>query len=872
MKNQHPALEMHQTPKSSFKSKLLLGSITVMTLIAVLLLIGNGAIQRAVKQQEEVRNQTVLPLAEMSNLQAQIYRIRVTEANLSQINDYFAMAAEVDFLNRQITEFHLSLDIFLEKNRELYDDRAELLESNWLLMTNSLEQVIQAANEMNSSEVDRLSAYDVQPRFNTLITLMEQLAVQINKGSEEQFQEAILSLEKQRTQFLIFSLAAMLILVGLMLNFTRYLSGRVSFLHAAFTRVSSGYIHDPIDVRGSDELAELAVAFNAMQDKIASREKALLKAREELELRVEQRTNQLQEINFQLQQEIDVRLRAEENLRVLSQAVSQSPISIIIAGVDGGVEYVNQAFTDCSGFSVEEIKGNDFTFLNNLDSQPELSKELWDAINNGQEWRGELANLRKNGQRYWEYTHISPVTDETGQITHYLIIKNDITERKEQEQKIIHQAHFDSLTELPNRSLAMDRLAQGVIKASRNNDVLALMFIDLDGFKNVNDSLGHDIGDQLLIHASKRLSDSVRNTDTVARLGGDEFLIIMEGLVSRRDCLPVLNKIKESFGAPFNIGSNELKVTPSIGLSLFPDDGQDGDVLLRNADLAMYQAKEAGRNTHHFFNQEMHKNLRRRLEIENQLKHALEKGELFLLYQPIVEAKTYELKGLEALIRWDNELLGRVMPDEFISVAEQSGLIIPIGNWLVNEVLAQMKCWHGSVLEDIAISINVSPRQIQDQSLQPLINDALEKYSFTASKLILEVTEGLLIRNPLEAKSNLQRLKDLGVQLAMDDFGTGYSSLSNLKNFPFDILKIDRTFVRDIEKDDDDYALVSAAVSMGRGLGLRIVAEGIETKNQLEILSDMQCDSVQGFYFSRPLSAEAIKDWSEKYHYKPNPQ
>lgn len=869
MKKQPPALGMHDRPRSSFKRKLLLGSFTVIALIAVLLLIGNGAIQRAVEEQEEVRNKTVLPLAEMSNLQAQIYRIRVTEANLSQISDYFAMAAEVDILNRQISEFHVSLDIFLEKYKVLYVDRSRLIESNWALMLKSLELVIQAANEMDSSEVDRISAYEVQPRFNTLITLMEQLSVQINQGSEEQFQETVLVLEKQRTQFLVFSLAAMFILVGLLLNFTRYLSGRVNFLHDAFVRVSSGHINDPIEVKGSDELAELAIAFNTLQDKIASRENALIKASEELELRVEKRTKQFQEINFKLQKEIDVRLRAEENLRVLSQAVSQSPISIIIAGVDGTIEYVNQAFTDCSGFSVDEIKGDDFKFLNNLDNQPELIDELWDAVSSGREWRGELANIRKNGQHYWEYTHISPVSNENGQVTHYLIIKNDITERKAQEQKIIHQAHFDSLTELPNRSLAMDRLAQGVVKASRNDDVLVLMFIDLDGFKNVNDSLGHDIGDELLIHASSRLSDAVRNTDTVARLGGDEFLIIMEGLVSRRGCLPVLNKIKDSFSHPFNIGNNELRVTPSIGISLYPDDGQDGDVLLRNADLAMYQAKEAGRNTHHFFNQEMHKNLRRRLEIENQLKNALEKNELFLLYQPIVDVKNSQLTCLEALIRWDNELLGRVMPDEFISVAEQSGLIIPIGSWVIQTVLEQMKQWQESALAHIAVSINISPRQIQDQSLQPLINDALQKFSFPACKLILEVTEGVLIRNPLEAKNNLQRLKDLGVKLAMDDFGTGYSSLSNLKNFPFDILKIDRTFVRDIEKDEDDYALVSAAVSMGRGLGLKIVAEGIETKNQFDILSDMKCDSVQGFYFSRPLSAEAIKDWSESYLSKP---
>lgn len=855
-------------PTISFKRKLLTGAAIVMALIALLLGLGNNVIQQAFERQEEVRKETVKPLVDMSNLQAQMFRLRVTEANLYQITDFFALSAEVEALSRQVKSFEHALSAFSQENRDPYGDQISHIENNWVLLTQSLGQLSRAASKMDIKEVVRVSTYQAHPRFDILITQLDALAKQIGEDAETSYRVASDSLEQQRQNFFVISVSALVVGLILLLLFARYLSGRVNYLHQAFIQVADGHVDEAIEIRGNDELAELAVAFNAMREKVASRQHALNQAREELEVRVEQRTGQLTTANKQLQREIDERRKVEEELRILSLAVAQSPVSIIIARVDGVIEYVNQAFTESSGYTAKEVSGNIPQLLHNpQENAPETIEAIWAAVNEGQEWRGELCNVRKNGQLYWEYTHISPVTDEMGVLTHYLIIKTDITQRKEQDQKILRQARYDALTELPNRTLAMDRLAQGVIQARRSGEQLAVMFIDLDGFKNVNDSLGHEMGDKLLIQAAQRLKNAVRESDTVARLGGDEFLVIMSQLETRQACQPVLAKIQQQFSMPFKLGSSEADVTPSIGLAVFPEDGQDGAILLRNADLAMYQAKEAGRNTYHYFNQSIHENLRKRIDIENQLKGALDRDELFLLYQPIIDAGNQKLVGVETLLRWENEELGRVMPDEFIGIAEQTGLIVPIGNWVIETATAQVKRWQQAGLGEFTLAVNVSPRQIQGNELQPHIRAVLEKNQFPPERFMLEMTEGLLIRNPQEAKEILNDLKGVGVKLAMDDFGTGYSSLSNLKNFPFDVLKIDRTFIRDIEHDADDHALVSGAVSMSRGLGLTVVAEGVESQQQLDILSDMNCDRVQGFYFSRPLNADALWEWAEQ-HYK----
>ena len=436
---------------------------------------------------------------------------------------------------------------------------------------------------------------------------------------------------------------------------------------------------------------------------------------------------------------------------------------------------------------------------------------------------------------------------------------NDITERKEKDKKIIYQAHYDMLTSLPNRFLAMDRLEQMLRNASRQKTIAAVLFIDLDGFKKVNDMLGHEMGDKALIEAAIRLKNALREQDTVGRLGGDEFIVLLSNLKQQLDIRFVAENILEVFRDPFNIDGHELILTASIGIACYPDDSQYAVELLRNADIAMYESKQAGRNTYHFFSEELNTGIQRRLEIEEQLHHALEKDEFVLVYQPIVDIQTMEVSGAEVLIRWQNSKLGQITPDEFIPITEQTGIITKIGQFILNKAIAQTGLWQKSYQKELKISVNVSPRQLHEQSLLDDIHRYLDNYEVAGHCLQLELTEGVLMSQNTAIIQTLALMRNSRIHIAMDDFGTGYSSLSYLRNYPFDSLKIDRTFIRDIHQDRNDKALVNATLSMSHALGVKVVAEGIETVEQLKFLQKAGCEYGQGYYFSKPISAEEFE-------------
>jgi diguanylate cyclase (GGDEF)-like protein len=431
----------------------------------------------------------------------------------------------------------------------------------------------------------------------------------------------------------------------------------------------------------------------------------------------------------------------------------------------------------------------------------------------------------------------------------------EIDERRRAETLLQHQAQFDSLTGLPNRVLAMERLNQAMRGAQRNGSLVVLVFLDLDDFKKVNDNLGHAAGDALLVQAAQRLQESVRPEDTVARLGGDEFVIVLTDVAAAEDAQAVTEKLLQAFRPPFLLGGHQVVVSPSMGLAVHPDDGEDTSSLLRHADLAMYEAKESGRNTYRFFNRLAHDRSVRRLMIESRLRQALERQELWLAFQPLVQTRDQRLVGAEALLRWNSPEIGKVPPDQFIAVAEHTGLIVPIGAWVIEQACTQLAAWHRAGRTDLHVSVNVSPRQFRDAQLLGSVREALARHALPAHGLQIEVTEGLLIRNQPEVRATLEALTQMGVRLALDDFGTGYSSLSYLKRYPFDLLKIDREFVRDLAIDPDDRALVSAAISMARGLSLAVVAEGVESEAQLAFLRELQCDFVQGYLFSPPVPA-----------------
>ncbi|WP_260294170.1 EAL domain-containing protein [Sedimenticola hydrogenitrophicus] len=578
-----------------------------------------------------------------------------------------------------------------------------------------------------------------------------------------------------------------------------------------------------LNTRGSrDEIGELAGSFNEMSRALQSR---------------------------------------EVGLRKLSLAVEQSPVSVMITDPDGWIEYVNAHFVEVSGYSREEALGVKPSLLKSGNTPLERYRQLWDTVLGGSVWRGQLCNRRKNGEIYWEEAVIAPVKDGHDQVTHLIAVKEDITLRKSYEEQLLRQANYDSLTELPNRLLVLDRLSQALAYAGRHELSVAVIFIDLDNFKKVNDTLGHAVGDALLVKIAHRFGQVLRGGDTLARLGGDEFLVVIPDVTGQDEAGNIAEKIIRTLEQSIRLEGRDIYITASLGISLYPTDGQDSPILMRNADAAMYNAKDSGRNTYRFFTPAMNENALRRLEMESRLRHALKNGELSLHYQPQVSADGAELLGAEALLRWHNPVLGQVPPDKFIPLAEDLGVIHEIGEWILLTACRQAYTWFGERQLPFRMAVNVSPLQLRDGRIVPVVRRALEQSGLPPAMLELELTEGLLMEHPEEKEALLRELKGLGVTLALDDFGTGYSSLSYLRRFPFDILKIDRSFIRDLTTDPDDAELTLSIISMAHSLRLQVVAEGVETLEQLQFLQAHGCDLIQGFYFSKPLPAAGFSAW-----------
>lgn len=435
----------------------------------------------------------------------------------------------------------------------------------------------------------------------------------------------------------------------------------------------------------------------------------------------------------------------------------------------------------------------------------------------------------------------------------------DVSDWKRAEERLIDLAHFDQLTGLPNRTLFQDRLRQALPQASRNGKLVALLFLDLDRFKLVNDSLGHTVGDLLLKEAAGRLTHCVRKSDTVARLGGDEFTVVLTNITSVHDAAKVAQKILDDFSRPFGLQGPELFVTPSIGITLYPFDGDDIDLLLKNADTAMYRAKQMGRNNYQFYSAEMNTATIAQLTLESSLRYALKREEFRIHYQPQVDLKTGCITSVEALLRWQHPSLGLVSPQEFIPIAEETGLIVPIGEWVLRTACAQAAAWQKANLPLMHMVVNLSIRQFKQPQLIETVERILGETGLSPRHLGLELTESMLMENEERTVSVLTELNKLGVQISIDDFGTGYSSLRYLKCFPIHILKIDQSFVREIETNATDAAIVTSIIALARNLGLRVVAEGVESAAQLKFLRANGCDGMQGYYFSKPLSSEALE-------------
>ena len=464
--------------------------------------------------------------------------------------------------------------------------------------------------------------------------------------------------------------------------------------------------------------------------------------------------------------------------------------------------------------------------------------------------------VRQDGEIRWVHERGEYTFDESGTPVRMVGIVHDITERRQAEQRLAHLAHHDALTDLPNRTLLADRLQQAIARARRLRESVAVLFIDLDRFKNINDTLGHGVGDRLLESVAARITRVMRAGDTVARPGGDEFVAVVTDIQTVEDIAKVAQKILRAFAGPYQVDSHELFISASIGISIFPNDGDDVDTLVKNADRAMYQAKESGRNTFQFYAPDMLESAMERLALETDLRKALDRGELHVYYQPVTTAEGVVV-ACEALLRWQHQTLGLLLPDEFISLAEETGLIAPIGEWVIRETSRQMAHWVGEG-HDLRVLVNISPRQFQQRDLVDIVRDALEASGLDPRRLELEITESAVMRDVERTVAILCDLKNAGVRLSIDDFGTGYSSLSYLKRFPIDVVKIDRSFVRDVLTDKFDEAIARAVVTLAHSLELEVIAEGVETERQLSFMRDIGCDLIQGFLVSRPMPPSAL--------------
>jgi len=466
---------------------------------------------------------------------------------------------------------------------------------------------------------------------------------------------------------------------------------------------------------------------------------------------------------------------------------------------------------------------------------------------------------RRDGCIIWISENARVVKDADGSVQFFEGTVVDITERKQHEAVLEHQASHDSLTGLPNRSLLRDRIEQAIIKARRYNHMVAVVFVDLDHFKLINDSLGHHVGDRLLLEVADRLMTCVRGHDSVGRQGGDEFVIVLTEQHDDNDTIAVVSRLLDVISQPWVDNGQEYGISCSVGISCYPQDGDDPDALLRSADAAMYKAKASGRSTYHFYTPELNQAISERLELENSLRHALERDEFRVYYQPRIDVASSRIIGAEALIRWDCPGKGIIPPDSFISIAEETGLIIPIGQWILQEACRQNSLWQRAGLPSINVSVNLSPIQFRHAGLVQSVAGALAQTGLDPACLELELTESFVMHDAERINVAMQSLKTLGVDIAVDDFGTGYSSLSYLKRFPVDRLKIDKSFVRDIDSDPDDAAIVRAIITLGHALGLKVVAEGVETSAHLEFLRQHGCDELQGYYFSRPVPAPEME-------------
>ena len=588
---------------------------------------------------------------------------------------------------------------------------------------------------------------------------------------------------------------------------------------------------------GRDELGSVVGAYNGLLAE------------------VEQRTAELTVANETL--------RGERGKLLLAASVYENTIEgIVVTDACGSILSVNAAFTKITGYATEDVLGHGHDLLRSDDYEPSFYTAITRSLASTGHWEGEVWGRRKDGSRFLGWATISVIPGPEGtKDRRFLGVFNDITELRAKDEHIHHLAYHDALTGLPNRRLLQDRLAHAINVSRRSDQGIAVIFIDVDQFKTVNDSLSHEMGDRLLEGVAAMLKETVRSMDTVCRWGGDEFVVMIESCGDPQEVRQVADKLLRSVGGPLQLGAVSVHVTVSLGIALYPQDGLTASELMRNADAALAEAKAFGRNCVHFFDESMNQRIRQRLEIEADLRQAIEHGELELHYQPKFSISGRTLSGLEALVRWRHPEKGMVQPGDFIPLAEETGLVIPIGEWVLREACRQIKRWRAAGHEVVQVAVNLSARHVADPVLVDGICAIVDEEMVEAALIEIEVTETAVMKNPEQVSALLGRLRAKGFSIAVDDFGTGYSSLSYLGKLPITTLKIDRSFVTNVDQNPDDAEIVRTIAAMANALDLKLVAEGVETAGEMALLATAGCDVIQGYLISRPLPPEAVAEW-----------
>ena len=545
----------------------------------------------------------------------------------------------------------------------------------------------------------------------------------------------------------------------------------------------------------------------------------------------------------------------------LSMAAEQTADAVMITDPAGVIEYVNKSFESMTGYSRDQTLGKKPSLLKSGYHDPAYFKNMWDKLSAGAAFRDVFVNRKQDGTIYYDEKTITPLRSNNGTIIHYLSVGSDITERMHTEARLQHFATHDLQTDLPNRALFQDRLTQSLLKSQRNGRIVGVLFLGIDRMQIINENLGHNIGDACIKQVAERITSTLRSGDTVSRFGGDEFSVLLDNMASADDIAPVLRNLLEVIAAPIHIAGRELVLTVSAGISIAPHDSKDTEVLIRNAEVALRKAKLDGNNRYQFFTADMNARAFELMNMESALRHALEKNEYLLYYQPIFSLADNSLAGFEALLRWQHPEFGLVQPADFIPLLEDTGLIIPVGLWVLQQACRQQKIWEAHYGKPITMAVNLSPLQLRHETLVDDIAGVLRKENMPSHRLYLEVTESMLMQDVDHGAEIMQAIGRLGIDFALDDFGTGYSSLSYLTRLPVTTLKVDRAFVRDVPFNKNSSKVTQTIVALGHSLGLRTIAEGVETEAQTRFMREHNCGYVQGFLFGRPLPADQCEQF-----------